>query len=514
MEEAIEGNVTVCMIGTDHSMASAEVRSAFSLPAEVREEAVALARAKLGATGVVLLATCNRTELWASFDGVEPPARFVDANGVPQPDDPLLRTICEMHMVRPEDYAQYFVCRTGDEAVDHLFNVACGLRSAIVAEDQVVTQVKQAITYSRDIGVADSVLEVLFRQAVTAAKQVKSGVRFTRAYSTAIDQAVALLEEDGVDLTKTTCMVIGNGAYGRLAATTLAERGANVLVTVRQYTHGSVSIPRGCRGIPYADRYEYVERCNVIMSATTSPHYTLDADLLAETYDAGQELELFDLAIPRDIDPAIAEMPGCTVHDIDSFVTQIGSENKQAIATAQRMLESGMGEFWDWVARRNIMTRTKTPTTVFFPLYVDLGEKRAVFIGGGTIALRRIRTLLPFVGELVVCAPDFTPELERFAADGAITLLRAEYEETMLDGAHIVFACTNDAHINDEVWEACRRRGIMVNNCSDRNKCDFYFPGVAQCGNVVVGISAGGKDHRRVRQLRTRIERLMEEEDM
>ena len=54
----------------------------------------------------------------------------------------------------------------------------------------------------------------------------------------------------------------------------------------------------------------------------------------------------------------------------------------------------------------------------------------------------------------------------------------------------------------------------MVNNCSDRNKCDFYFPGVAQCGNVVVGISAGGKDHRRVRQLRTRIERLMEEEDM
>ena len=136
----------ICMIGTDHSLASADVRSAFALPADVREDVLALARAKLGATGVVLLATCNRTELWASFDGVDAPVRSVDEHGVPQPDDPMLRTICEMHMVKPDDYARYFMCRSGDEAVSHLFNVACGLRSAIVAEDQIVSQVKQAVT--------------------------------------------------------------------------------------------------------------------------------------------------------------------------------------------------------------------------------------------------------------------------------------------------------------------------------------------------------------------------------
>lgn len=504
----------ICMIGTDHSLASADVRSAFSLPADVREDVLALARAKLGATGVVLLATCNRTELWASFDGVDAPVRSVDEHGVPRPDDPMLQTICDMHMVEPDDYTRCFMCRSGDEAVSHLFNVACGLRSAIVAEDQIVSQVKQAVTYSREIGVVDSVLEVLFRQAITAAKQVKSGVRFTRAYTSAVEQAVSLLEEGGVDFMSTTCMVIGNGEYGRLAASTLAARGAKVLVTVRQYTHGTVSVPLGCTGVPYESRYDYLENCKIVMSATTSPHYTLEREPFEAARTSNEPIELFDLAIPNDIDPSIAEVPGCVVHDIDSFATEIGSENAQAIEAAQRLLASGMSEFWGWFNRRDILSHTKTPSTVFFPLFVDLGEKRAVFIGGGTIALRRIRTLLPFVGELVVYAPDFSPELENMAYDGAISLHHCLYDESQLDEADIVFACTNSAEINDMVWEACKRRGILVNVCSDRNKCDFFFPGVAQNGNMVVGISAGGKDHRRVRQLKARIECLMEEEDV
>ncbi|MBQ9043061.1 MAG: hypothetical protein IJ111_09670 [Eggerthellaceae bacterium] len=501
----------ICMIGTDHGLAPANVRSAFSLPADVREAAVSLARAKLGATGVVLLATCNRTELWASFDGVEPPVRALDERGAPTADDPLLRAVCEMHMVDPERNARYFACRSGDVAVNHLFNVACGLRSAIVAEDQIVSQVKQAIAYSREIGVADSVLEVLFRQAVTAAKQVKGGVRFTRAYSTAVDQAVALLEEGG-SLQGVSCVVIGNGEYGRLAASTLVEHGARVLVTVRQYTHGAVTVPRGCESVPYADRYQHLSDCKVVMSATTSPHYTLERAAVEECGPFDGTV-FVDLAIPHDIDPAIAELPGCTLRDIDSFATEIGSENAQAIEAAQRLLASGAAEFWDWMERRKTMAHA-TPAGSWFPLFIDFSEKRAVFVGGGTIALRRIRTLMPFVGELVVYAPEFTPELERFADDGTITLVRQRYDTSVLDGADIVFACTNDSDLNDEIWAECKRRNTLVNVCSDRYKCDFYFPGVVQSEGMVIGVSAGGKDHRRVRQVRARIEQLLEEEDI
>lgn len=502
------------MVGTDHGLAPAEVRSAFSLPADVREDVLALARIKLGATGVVLLATCNRTELWASFDGAEPPVRFLDERGAPTPDDPLLCAMCDMHMVDARQNARYFAARSGEGAVSHLFQVACGLRSAIVAEDQIVSQVKQAIAYSREIGVADSVLEVLFRQAVTAAKQVKSGVRFTRAYATAVDQAVALLEERGVDLREATCMVIGNGEYGRLAASTLVERGAEVLVTVRQYTHGVVTVPRGCDSVPYAQRYGHLGRCAIVMSATTSPHYTIRCDRLINECGSLRGVTFIDLAIPHDIDPGIADLAGCELFDIDSFATQIGAENAQAIEAAQRLLSRGEQEFWDWMSRRDVRSHSKPPMGSLFPLFVDLSEKRAVFVGGGTIALRRVRTLLPFAGDIVVYAPEFTPELERFADDGAISLVRKEYDPSVFDGADIAFICTNNHEVNDEAWAECRRRNILVNVSSDRFKCDFYFPGVVQSEGMVVGVSAGGKDHRRVRQLSARIRRLLEEEDL
>ena len=506
------------MIGTDHGLASAEVRSAFTLPAEVREAVLSLARAKLGASGVVLLATCNRTELWVSFDGVEAPARFVDDTGVPQPDDPLMQVLADMHMLDAREYAPYFVCRSGEQAVDHLFSVACGLRSAIVAEDQIVSQVKQAIAYSREIDVADSVLEVLFREAVTAAKRVKSSVRFTRAYATAVDQAVALLEKDGVDLGKATCMVIGNGEYGRLASSALVERGAEVLVTVRQYTHGQVKVPSGCTGVPYADRYEHLARCQVVMSATTSPHFTLEREPFAAACSAEggmpREIRLFDLAIPSDIDPAIANVPGCILRNIDDYATQIGSENAQAIAKARRILATGMADFWDWMDRRRAHESARPAAPAMFPMFFDISDKHAVFIGGGTIALRRVRTLIPFAGDITIYAPDFSPELEHFAAGDMVTLVREPYDPHQLDGADLVFACTNSRELNDEICEECKRRKVLVNVCSDRFKCDFHFPGVAMHDNMVVGVSAGGRDHRRVKQLRARIERLMEEEDL
>jgi siroheme synthase-like protein len=160
------------------------------------------------------------------------------------------------------------------------------------------------------------------------------------------------------------------------------------------------------------------------------------------------------------------------------------------------------------------MAHERPPAAALFPLFFDISDKHAVFVGGGTIALRRVRTLLPFVGDITVYAPDFSPELERFAIDGAVELVRKPYDPSVLDGADMVFACTNNRELNDEVWGECKRRGILVNVCSDRFKCDFYFPGVVRHENVVVGISAGGKEHRRVKQLRARIEQLVEEEDV
>ena len=116
-----------------------------------------------------------------------------------------------------------------------LFYLTSGLKSQILGEDQILTQVKDALSMSRDEFTTDSVLEVLFRMAVTAGKKIKTEVPFSHGNPSVIHQAIRFLEEGGYHVRNKVCMVIGNGEMGKMAAQTLREAGADVTVTIRQY---------------------------------------------------------------------------------------------------------------------------------------------------------------------------------------------------------------------------------------------------------------------------------------
>ena len=131
----------------------------------------------------------------------------------------------------------------------------------------------------------------------------------------------------------------------------------------------------------------------------------------------------------------------------------------------------------------------------YFPLFVDLSGKRAVVVGGGRIAARRVGTLVSFCGNITVVAPDIAPEIEALAGDGSLCILRREFEAADADGAQIVLAATDDPEVNDAVVRACRERGVPVNHAGDRSQSDFYFPGVVRQGDVVIGVTASGHDH-------------------
>ena len=131
----------------------------------------------------------------------------------------------------------------------------------------------------------------------------------------------------------------------------------------------------------------------------------------------------------------------------------------------------------------------------FFPVFVDLSGKRILVFGAGKIAHRRISVLCQFTPELAVIAPDCLPEVEELAKEGRIRLIKKPYEESDLEGADFVLAATNDHAVNDLIYEACKKPNITVNVSTDRSKSDFYFPGIARKGNIVVGVTASGKDH-------------------
>ncbi len=334
--------MAVWMVGIDHNRAELDVRGRFSFTKKKMEAAYAAFQGMPGISGSVLLSTCNRTEWWISVteDSFSP-----------------IQTFCALLDVEAKAFQPYFVERRDAAAVDHLFRLAAGLESRIVGEDQILTQVGDALQLARYYYAADHTLEVLFRHAVTAAKRVKTEVRLSTADKTVIHAALQQLADQGLELQGRPCMVIGNGMMGRLSAQALLDRGADVTVTVRQYTSGVVDIPRGCRRILYGERYDYLPRCTLVVSATSSPNYTLCRDALA-ALSIDHPVCLVDLAVPRDIEKTAGEVPLFTLYDIDAFQIDPMSEHfRQGLARAEVILEEEKQAFWSWYEGRDLVAR-------------------------------------------------------------------------------------------------------------------------------------------------------------
>ncbi|MBR3402828.1 MAG: bifunctional precorrin-2 dehydrogenase/sirohydrochlorin ferrochelatase [Parasporobacterium sp.] len=151
---------------------------------------------------------------------------------------------------------------------------------------------------------------------------------------------------------------------------------------------------------------------------------------------------------------------------------------------------------------------------LYFPLFVDLTKKSIIVIGAGKIAARRVKSLLPFVGDMKVIAPEVSSEITEMAASsgGALVIEQRPFESSDLDGADMVLAVTNDKELNTRIGALCKKKKILMNVSHEKELCDFYFPGVVQKDNVVIGITASGKDHSEARKVTEQIRAMMEDD--
>lgn len=148
----------------------------------------------------------------------------------------------------------------------------------------------------------------------------------------------------------------------------------------------------------------------------------------------------------------------------------------------------------------------------YFPMFIDMEGKQVQVFGGGTIAARRASVLLEFGAKVRVAAPKMSEKLEELARQKkSLELEYRPYQAGELQEAEIVIAATSDEAVNDMIFRECRHKGILVNVASDKAKCDFYFPGIAREGEVTVGITAGGRNHRKAAEVTEKIRRLLKE---
>ena len=335
--------MSIQMVGIDYHRADVDIRSVFSFTKKRAGEAMKYLAGKSRITGCVIISTCNRMELWVNTE---------EGKSVSLADD-----LCDLKGIPKDAYECYFEERSGREAVKHLFRLACGLESMILAEDQIVTQVKDALSLARENYCTDNVLEVLFRKAVTAAKKVKTDVTFTHGDATAVSRAVDMMKSQGYDFKDKHCMVIGNGEMGKISASTLKAEGALVTVTVRQYRSGVVEIPVGCRRINYGDRMDLLPECDLVVSATASPNYTIRRELFDQDVKIGHTIYMIDLAVPRDIEPGVGDLMNIRLYDIDDFKITAQDANRKAVTQAEKILDEEICDFYNWFDCRDLIPR-------------------------------------------------------------------------------------------------------------------------------------------------------------
>ena len=328
------------MSGLDYELAEVALRERLSFTSARAGELLEKLKRHPLVNGCTLLSTCNRTELYLTC-----------------PDDAEVEPARLLCQAAGEDYAPFaraFRHRGGREAARHLMEVACGLRSQIWGDDQIITQVKTAMDLAAEHGSSDPVLATLFRSAVAAGKQVKTQVRLTAVPDSVAFRAIERARRELGGLDGLRAVVIGNGEMGRLSARLLREAGCLVTVTLRTYRHGETLVPPGCAVIPYDRRMEAVDGADLVLSATTSPHYTLTLEQMAGV--RVRPRLVLDLAIPRDVDPRLGEALSIPCYNVDALGgTDPREEDREALRRAEGILEEHLEQFYQWWSYKDCM---------------------------------------------------------------------------------------------------------------------------------------------------------------
>jgi glutamyl-tRNA reductase len=330
----------ITLVGVSHHGAAVELRERVALR---HEEAKTVASQLASAAGeAVCLSTCNRTELYVAHDD----------------DVPAEVPATSVLLEREPDLANALYRLSDEAAALHLFRVAAGLDSLVPGEGEILGQVRAAF----EAGATGPILDRLFRQALYAGRKARSQTAIGESPASVSAAAAALAQQVFGDLDGRRILLVGAGKVSEQAARNLISRGAEIAVVANRTLDRATELAERFRSaaLPLERIEDELARADVVVSSTSSPDIVLHRDQVERALRArrGRPLFLIDLAVPRDLDPAINELDGCYLYDIDDLeavvAESLGARRREA-ATAERIVAEEAEQFRTWQASLDVV---------------------------------------------------------------------------------------------------------------------------------------------------------------
>ena len=346
-------------ISVSHKKAPVSVREKFAFSKEEKKTLLKRLLASSEINGAVVLCTCNRSEFYVS--------------GSKKAISTLQNAVADLKQIRLEELLQYLNIYSEEQTVAHIFKVCCGLDSMVLGEDEILGQVKDAYQMTLEEKAADYETNVIFQKAITCAKKTKTDTNLSRtpvSIATLVANEVFHFEKEGSQEKKVLIMGVTGKIGSTIAKNILSKSGMEVYGTVRshksdltfQWKSSHIHL------VDYAERYSYMEDADIIISATSSPHYTVVAEKLEQVLTTNKKRLFIDVAVPIDVDPAIGEISGVTLYDID-FFDQLSKTNNQMklkeLDAAREIMEEELDE-----CRRELL---------FHPCFQKMGQWKETF---------------------------------------------------------------------------------------------------------------------------------------
>jgi glutamyl-tRNA reductase len=341
--------VSVVVIGLNHRSTPLDLLERVTITDAALPKALHDLISRNDVSEAVVLSTCNRTEVYAVAE------RFHGAY------QDIRDFLAETAFLAPEDFADHLYTHYDAPAVSHLFAVTAGLDSAVLGESEILGQVKGAWEVAREEGTAGTTLNLLFRHAVEAGKRARTDTAIGR-HTTSVSQAAVALAADRLgDLTGRQVLVLGAGDMGEAMALGLLKRGAAGIAVANRTGEKAEALAAavGGQAVELADLTEALVDVDVLLCSTgaTTPILDVDAARAVMVRRPDRPLLIVDIAVPRDVDHEVGQLPGVTLLDMDDLRTfaDAGAQARRAeVASVQELLDEELERYVGATSAREV----------------------------------------------------------------------------------------------------------------------------------------------------------------